>query len=92
MKIFDNKKGQGLSMTVIVVAALALLVLVVLAVIFIGRMGKTASQVDQCKGQCINADEVGEQCSGTYQKVTRDPCLDGNGKQIEDQKCCLSVV
>ena len=86
-----NKKGQGLSMTVIVVAALALLVLVVLAVIFIGRMGKTASEVDQCKGSCIDADLAQEQCTGRYQKITSDPCLDSAGKPT-DQVCCLSIV
>ncbi len=34
-----NKKGQGLSLTVIIVAALALIVLVVLVAIFVGRIG-----------------------------------------------------
>lgn len=33
-----NKKGQGLSLNVIIIAVLALLVLVVLAVIFTGRI------------------------------------------------------
>ncbi len=33
------KKAQGLSMNVIIIAALALIVLVILAVVFMGRMG-----------------------------------------------------
>jgi hypothetical protein len=39
MDILKNKKGQGLSLNVIIVAALALIVLVVLAAIFVGRIG-----------------------------------------------------
>lgn len=39
MNLFANKKGQGLSLTVIIVAALALIVLVVLVAIFLGRIG-----------------------------------------------------
>lgn len=38
MNFLNNKKGQGLSLTVIIVAALALIVLVILALIFSGRM------------------------------------------------------
>lgn len=34
-----NKKGQGLSLNVIIVAALALIVLVVLVMVFTGRIG-----------------------------------------------------
>ena len=39
LKIRQNKKGQGLSLTVIIVAALALIVLVVLVAICVGRIG-----------------------------------------------------
>tara|TARA_Y100000031_G_C7874202_1_gene227772 strand:- start:89 stop:457 length:369 start_codon:yes stop_codon:yes gene_type:complete len=39
MSFFENKKGQGISLTVIIVATLALIVLVVLAAIFMGKMG-----------------------------------------------------
>ena len=36
--LLNNKKGQGLSLTVIIVAAIALIVLVVLVAIFLGRI------------------------------------------------------
>lgn len=36
--MFSTKKGQGLSLNVIIVAALALIVLVVLVVVFTGRV------------------------------------------------------
>ncbi|HLC71768.1 MAG TPA: hypothetical protein VJI32_07190 [Candidatus Nanoarchaeia archaeon] len=37
--LFKDKKGQGLSLNVIIIAALALIVLVVLVMIFTGRIG-----------------------------------------------------
>lgn len=56
-----NKKAQGISMNVIIIAAIALLVLVVLSVIFIGNMSKWQVNIDCpqkggiCReGSCIN--------------------------------------
>ena len=40
-----NKRGQGLSLNVIIVAAIALIVLVLLVVIFTGRIGIFKSKV-----------------------------------------------
>ena len=45
-----NKKGQGLSLNVIIIAALALIVLVVLAVIFTSRAGVTERQLEDVSG------------------------------------------
>jgi predicted PurR-regulated permease PerM len=42
-----NKKAQGLSLTVIIVAALALIVLVVLVAVFVGRIGSTTDGIDK---------------------------------------------
>ncbi|MBI5391084.1 hypothetical protein HZB02_06370 [Candidatus Woesearchaeota archaeon] len=81
------KKGQELSMTVIVIAAIALIVLVILAAIFIGRAGKTAVGVDSCKGRCVASSD---ECAGQYERVTNDPCYDSSSKKT-DQLCCLGV-
>jgi len=46
------KKGQGISLNVIIIAAIALLVLVILSVIFMGRMGiftTESSGTEYCK-------------------------------------------
>lgn len=51
------RKAQGISMNVIIIAALALLVLVVLSIIFVGRMGTWSGQVSDCEnkgGKCFN--------------------------------------
>ena len=42
-----SKKGQGMSLNVIIIAALALIVLVVLIAIFMGRVGIFKSGVDK---------------------------------------------
>jgi hypothetical protein len=69
-----SKKAQGISMNVIIIAALALIVLVVLVMIFTGRIGmftggvKSCSAMagfcvddeDACKAQVIDADGDGE--------------------------------
>ncbi|MBU0456620.1 MAG: hypothetical protein ABH824_03950 [Nanoarchaeota archaeon] len=43
----NSKKGQGLSLNVIIVAALALIVLVVLIMVFTGRIGIFQSGLDK---------------------------------------------
>jgi hypothetical protein len=44
-------KGQGISINMIIVAAIALIVLVVLAVIFLGRFGIFSTQSLDCESQ-----------------------------------------
>jgi hypothetical protein len=46
-----NKKAQGMSMNIIVVAAIALLILIIIIAIFASRMGKFASTQDSCDGK-----------------------------------------
>ena len=46
-----NRKAQGISMNVIIIAAIALLVLVILSVIFIGRMGGFGKATANCESQ-----------------------------------------
>jgi uncharacterized membrane protein len=46
-----NSKGQEVSITVIIVAAIALLVLVVLSIIFLGRAGIFSQKTVDCEGQ-----------------------------------------
>ena len=77
------KKAQGISMNVIIIAAIALLVLVILSVIFIGRMGKFGTETGSCTsqgGSCINEPFCP---SGSIQRDLK--CAD------EDQICCISV-
>lgn len=46
-----QRRAQGLSMNLIVMAAIALLILVILAFIFMGRMGIFGTGVAECRNQ-----------------------------------------
>ena len=45
-----DKKGQGISITVIIIAAIALVVLVVLIVMFVGRIGIFGTKIETVTG------------------------------------------
>ena len=89
-----SKKGEGLTLNVIVVAALALLVLVILAIIFMGRTGMFRKESGNCANMGGSCSTKG--CSGDYErKVAYDCNLDGdtnlNEGQTIDGVCCISA-
>ena len=63
---FMNKKGQGISLNVIIIAAIALLVLVILSVIFMGRMGIWSTKSKECSSATGGAGACMEACGGEY--------------------------
>ena len=75
-----NKKAQGLSMNMIILAAIALIVLVVLSVIFIGRGRTFSATVGDCKQKGGSCEPKAGGCDG--------PNLGQMGCN-EDQFCCL---
>ena len=85
-----NKRGQGLSLTTIVVAAIALLVLVILSVIFIGKMGGFAGQVSECKnkgGTCRTVD-IGCLTTETQYAAWNCPTEEGEIAEV----CCMPIT
>jgi len=91
------KKAQGMSLNVIIIAALGLLVLVVLAIIFTGRTGVFVKESDKCdvqRGKCVATQA---ECTGAYDKIVRGACdLSGDNTFHfdnigNDGYCCLSV-
>lgn len=50
-------KGQGLPITVIIVAALGILVLIVIGAIFGGQIGKFGRATAECPGKCVVTSE-----------------------------------
>jgi hypothetical protein len=87
-----NKRGQGISINVIIVAAIALIVLVVLWAIFTGRMGGFTTGVkgtQDCKAACGSAGYDG----GTSQAETcSDPIkqLEGTWGDAGNRYCCCT--
>jgi hypothetical protein len=87
------KKGQGMSMNVIIIAALALIVLVVLGVIFMGKASNFRKTTDTCSangGVCTD-NAVGCQ-TGNYEKEVSGVCFAPDGKTPDSSKvCCIKV-
>ena len=79
-----NKKGQGLSLNTIIIAAIALLVLVVLVMIFTGRMSVFTGGVSGCVNQ-------GGKCNSYDNEVA---CTNAGGSPItakcgDSSQCCV---
>lgn len=86
------RKGQGLSMNVIIIAALALLVLVILSMIFMSRTSNFVTESKSCTqngGTCVDIDES---CPAgmTEKNVGNIACLDNQGNQLDEKKCCMT--
>ncbi len=65
------KRGQGLPITTIIVAALGILVLVVIGAIFGGQIGKFGRAASECPGRCYKLNPPAEAPPGLY---SPDPC------------------
>lgn len=93
------KKAQGLSMNVIIIAALALIVLVVLVFIFSDKLSMFGKGVSKCSGECsgnLNINSGSEICSnvnpkGTYTYNPGRVCFGTNGERT-NQACCIQVI
>lgn len=84
--IFMQRKGQGLSMNTIVIAAIALLVLVVVAVIFMQQMGVFNVKSKECSslgGECHTGS-----CMEDYVPSPNGVCYDGAGEKDPLLVCC----
>ena len=84
----QRKKAQGMSINVIIIAALALLVLVILSVILVGRMGFWTRNTNECtqqRGVCQD-----RQCDTGYTK-TNAVCYGTDNKPDQYQVCCIEV-
>lgn len=81
-----NKKSQGLSFNVIIIAVISLIVLVVIIAIFTGVSGDSAKSLQSCwlkGGHCDDKCEPGE----TEIPDTKE-CVKGNDK---GEHCCVGV-
>jgi len=88
-------KAQGISINVIIIAAIALLVLVVLSVIFMGRLGQFATKTAECENKGGKCADLGESCGQVGSSVedypTRFP--DWTCPKVDDQDvdCCVKI-
>jgi|GEM_PF-1908059 hypothetical protein len=99
-----NKKGESMSLNVIIIAAIALIVLVVLILIFTGRIHLFAAGVSACTnsgGKCTDigtynsGDEACKAINGQYStSVSADCTKTVNDKQVTDSSkvCCVTAT
>ena len=80
-----EKKGQELSLTVIIVAVIALVVLVVLIAIFTGKIGTFTKKIGTCRaagGECVSQSA----CDGLFQAVDESVECINTG-----EVCCVGI-
>lgn len=77
-----DKKAQGLSMNVIIIAAIALLVLVILSVLLI-KSGGQLNSANKCTS--IDGAQCLETCEGNLIPALGKECDD------EGKKCCIPL-
>ena len=86
----QNKKGQGMSLNVVIIAILALLVLVILSIILVGRTGwfnKGSLTCENNGGQCV---EQAEDCTGETSRIAYDyTCKVAEGDPAK--VCCIRI-
>jgi hypothetical protein len=82
------KKGQGLSVNVIIVAVLALLVLVVVAFIFTGKFGQFSKATANCESIAGNVCEYS--CESGYVVDNTRSCYDDDNDPT-GEVCCIPV-
>ena len=78
-----KKKSQGLSLNVIIIAALGLIVLVILAALFMNKTKQFSSGLDSCtskQGQCL------DKCTENMATISAKCPEKG------PQNCCISVL
>lgn len=86
------KKAQGMSVNVIIIAAIALLVLVVLSVIFLGRISVFGQGVNSCEakqGQVCRSATTG--CGSDFTAVPGQKCYDAS-KQVDSTRVCCAPI
>ena len=87
-----SKKGESLSMNVIIIAILALLVLVVLSLMFIGRMNSTREGVESiCRVEFATA---GATCETSASACTDKQKYVADGKFTDcpaPSVCCVNT-
>jgi len=81
-----NKRAQGLSLNMVIVAAIALIILVIIVAIFTGNLGRFGVGVSACS---------------TKSGVCKESCVEGetaiiakcpeNGQDESLTKCCIVV-
>jgi len=91
--MISRKKSQGMSINVIIIAALAIAVLVVLFAVFTGRISLVSKQLDSCtnKGGTCGTTACNTETHVEFQSTKGFTDSECDGKPTADQHCCIPV-
>jgi len=84
-----KKKAQGMSINVIIIAAIALIVLVVLVAVFTGRFGMFTKGVEQCDAS--KGKSAGCVARADCNPPDKLPIAGTNCERTEGQICCIDA-
>jgi len=82
-----NKRGQGISLHTIVIAAIALIVLIILVFIFTGRINIFGEGLEDCASKAGGVRKCAEDCSETYGKGY----VPIPGTDCDPEMCCVKI-
>lgn len=85
-----NKKAQGLSLNIVIIAAIAIIVLVIMVVIFGGRMRLFGRGISVCEGVC-SATKAGCGDRAAIPIKNCDDDGDGEPNVKGDGFCCMEA-
>ncbi|MCF7861149.1 hypothetical protein K9M79_02800 [Candidatus Woesearchaeota archaeon] len=86
-----EKKGQGLSMTYIILAAIGLIVFVVILAIFSGGIFDMDTKMDKCPNNGGNCVAKGSCSTNGGAVLSNIECPNSDGSAADpNQECCVS--
>ena len=91
-----KKKAQGISVNVVIIAAIALIVLVVLIAIFTGRLGIFAGEVSEIGTDCadfkatVDGDEVNAEWKSACDEGEKQIFTAKDANSYPGQECCIA--
>lgn len=87
-----NKRGQGLPMNVIIIAAIALLVLVVLSIVFVSNISQTNTQLNNCEEAEGHSCQPAAAGCGSGRQTSSKVCYKTGTKEVDQTEiCCINI-
>ena len=84
-----NKRGQGMPMNVIIIAAIALLVLVVLSIVFVNNIAGTNKELGSCESTGGTCKPAAFGCAEQETQRNSKCYQAGSDKVDATQICCI---
>lgn len=92
LRVFKaRKRGQGISLTMIVLAAIALIILLVMIAIFSGKAKLITSNLESCEAKGGECSPKEKSCADHFNNPSYGPLL-GFTCTNKEEKCCIKTM